>query len=229
MKMEDFFSLGANGEVIEKHREQKSNFKLNQTDILMVIDVQPAYHHGCLDIVEQVVDKINKSKKPVIFFFVGKELDLDSLEQVQYYLLEHGLDQKKLNEIQFISKSYGYFRNWMDVHVSDEIVIRAIQEMTKNNLKDSREFCEYQWRNICGQKIPHNVKLTEENIFWPDFNTKLILNEKIKSIELIGGGRDECLKEIELLLLAHDKEVYVDEKLCYGVNYKPKNKVKAKL
>ncbi len=229
MKMEDFFSIGVNGELIEKRVENKSNFKLNQSDVLMVVDIQPAYHHGCLDIVELIVDKINKNKKPVIFFFVGKELNLDHLEDVKYYLLEHGLEEKKLSEIQFISKSYGYFRNWMDTHVSDHFIMNGIKEMQKNNLRDSREFSQFQWKNICGQKIPHNIKMTEENIFWPEFDTNLILNEKIKSVELIGGGRDECLKEIELLLLANHKNVFVNETLCYGVNSKKDIKHKRKV
>lgn len=183
---------------------------------LIVVDIQPGYHSGCGHMLQDVIEKMNETQQNIIFFYVGKELDLDTKHDVIGYLLENGLDEHKLDGIRFIEKTYGYFRCWMDNGISDDIIIKSIKTMIEDGVHDSRDFTEEQWDKIIPPPREYNHILEEETIFYPDFNDKIFKANYMNGFELIGGGRHECLKEIELFLKALDKDVKVTERLCYG-------------
>lgn len=193
-----------------------------ENKFLVVVDIQPGYHSSCHLITEAVVEKINNSIKedgsstPVIFFYVGRDLDVDSKDDVIGYLLEHGLEEEKIRHIRFIEKGYGFYRAWMDQGVSEEIILNAAKLMKEEEIYDSRDFEHEHWVTIAGENYQKMYHLFDDNIYYPDFNTKLILREDVDNFELIGGGRQECLKEIELFLKASGKTLTVNEKLCYG-------------
>lgn len=185
------------------------------SDILIVVDIQPEYHASCGNITADVIEKINQTEKPIFFFYVGKRvLGLDSQEDVMGYLLEHGIDENKLGQIRFIEKAYGFFRAWMDEGVSPEIIEKALFLMERENIRNSREFEHQHWVEIAGEDYWDNYALHDHCIYWPEFDDRAF--KHTDNFELIGGGRDECLLEIDYYLRAKGKKVTINEQLCYG-------------
>jgi hypothetical protein len=71
------------------------------------------------------------------------------------------------------------------------------------------------WQDVA-KNANQNRVLLENPLFYPRFKAKMLDLPDVDNIEIIGGGRDECLKEIELFLRALNKNVKITEELCYG-------------
>jgi hypothetical protein len=129
----------------------------NKSNFLVVVDVQPAYQEACKNIIYDIIDKINKSKQQIIFFYVGKKFGCDTKSEVIGYLLENGIEENKIDGIHFIEKDYGFFRSWMDAGVSHENILKTILYMNNNNITDTRDFNEEDWKNTIGDPYSHPV------------------------------------------------------------------------
>mgnify|MGYP000275872696 CR=1 FL=1 len=81
-----------------------------------------------------IIDKINNTNQPIIFFYVGKEMDCDRKSDVIGYLLENGIEENRIDGIHFIEKDYGFIRTWMDAGVSHDTIVKTIKYMKKNQI-----------------------------------------------------------------------------------------------
>lgn len=187
----------------------------NNKDFLIVVDVQPAYQDACEDIIYDIIDKINNTNQPIFFFYVGKELDCDTKSDVIGYLLEYGINENRIDGIRFIEKDYGFFRSWMDTGVPHDKILKTIRYMNQNNITDTRDFNEKDWQNTVGDQYSHRA-YGEEFFALPSFNQKIFKEKYIDNFELIGGGRYECLLEIDFFLKGLGKTTFINEKLCYN-------------
>lgn len=187
-------------------------------DFLVVVDVQPGYETAFHEILPDIIERINTTTKPIIFFYVGRESDLDSKDDVIGYLLENGIDESVLDTIKFIEKDYGFFRNWMDTLVPHDLIINAISLMHQEKIHDSRGFDDSHWKTILNGNENHPHLIFEEMINYPSFYNGLFTHADHNNFELIGGGRHECLEEINLYLKGLGKTTYIDEDLCYGAD-----------
>lgn len=169
----------------------------------IIVDIQPAYDKYCKHIVPKVCDYINSAEDTILILYNGPDLGLDTVTDVQNYYLEYGMDYDKLNDPKVIwrEKIYGYFRDAMDTnYVGDEDLIKIIKLMINNNTSDSRELNDIIKEEVYNK---YNVILNESNIVLTIPDIKEI--EDIKnSCYIMGGGKDECLKEIFLFVEAHD-------------------------
>jgi len=168
---------------------------------VIIVDVQPAYDGHGSRIVEPLMEFLNGQRGPVLAFFNGEDLGLDSKHATMEYFLENGLDEDKLDDIKFREKTYAFFRNWMDAGMEDRDLIKVIRAMVTQRKEDTRDFSEEELRKILGDEtyddwadtiesdncyIPHEVKLSEL--------------KKLSGGYLVGGARHECLAEIKLLM-----------------------------
>ena len=46
-----------------------------ENEFLVVVDVQPAYQESIEQILYDIVEEINNTDKPIIFFYVGKQMN----------------------------------------------------------------------------------------------------------------------------------------------------------
>ena len=186
---------------------------------LIVVDVQPGYYQACHEIIPEVIEKMNNTNQKIIFFYVGKEFNLDTKDDMIGFLLENGLDETTLDRTYFIEKEYGFFRSWMDNRIEHDVIVRAIKVMHEDKTYDSRNFSETQWSRILIDKVSleHEKFLFEDHIFYPYFNNKPFMNNS-DGFELIGGSRHECLEEINLYLKALGKKTSIVEELTYGAD-----------
>jgi len=172
---------------------------INKQNNLLVVDIQPAYNYHCRHIVKEVCKLLNKAKNPVVMF-VGYGLTEDTQPAVIDYLLEYGLKESALEKITFIEKDYGFFRSWMDTGINQDVIVESIQGMIKENVRDSRD-------------LPEITEIMEnDSIYLPDLPEQTF---KRKNWALCGGGRDECLNEIEIWLQALNINHETIEELTY--------------
>lgn len=205
---------------------------MENNPILVIVDVQPGYdedkNYGCENILHQTLEKINSTDQRIICFYVGPELGGDSKDDVMFYYLKNGIDEFKLSKIHFIEKDFGFLRNWMDIGINEDVIINTVAYMKANNLNNTDNFSEQDWQMATCGEHKKNPILQQEMINFPYFHHKVFDKPEIDNIEIIGGGRFECLLEIDLYLKGLGKTTTINEELCYG-SYRPDHKKKIRL
>lgn len=188
---------------------------------LIIVDVQPAHSSAFKNtFIQNFSSYLNEySFKTITYLYNGSEIGYtdDKFNLIEWLVDELGVNEYVVEKIYFYEKVYGYFRSIMGRNnISDSDIIRVIKYMLKTDTWDSREIEEENWNKY---KLSTEIKEIafdyEDNIYLPD-PTLIDLMKKRNSPILIGGGKDECLKEIELLLVALGKNPKLNYKLIYG-------------
>ena len=199
-------------------RAQEFVTESTNTNIL-VVDIQPAYDAWSGAVVEGVAQLMNRSRGGLYVLYNAEGQTGDTYADVINYLYEGGLNEQTANRIKYFSKEYGFFRPWMDMGVPDRIIIKTIRTMVQRRVNDSRML------DINTVLTPEEQKLfythfkyvgwEDEGIYFPDFMPISILKQ-ISPFYLVGGGRNECLREIELLCNAFNIRYTRIDSLIYG-------------
>lgn len=164
---------------------------------VIVVDIQPGYDMYCGHLIEELCEFLNTQHGKILILFNGEDLALDSLEDVQNYYLENGLDEDKISQIHWKEKMYGYFRDIIDSGFPDSTVIKVIRGMVYNRVNDSRDLpTEFTEALIESD----NLDLETYPAFLPDIAISLL--REYKNGYICGGARDECYKEIKLFMNA---------------------------
>lgn len=178
---------------------------------LLVVDVQPEYDVWCKAVLPGIRDLISRSKGELVLLyndFGGG----DSAEDVYNYIgnldeLEYDEDDepvltsllKRLQQAQYLQKEYGFLRPMMDMEVSARTIIQVLRLMYQNRVTDSRDL-DYDLLPI---EAKHELESNpfdwdNEGIFIQDWVPVSRLKQ-LSPFYIVGGGRDECLREIELI------------------------------
>lgn len=184
---------------------------------LLVVDVQPAYDWWCRDIAPRIMQLLNThtGKKYCLYNAEGMTED-DKYSVIEYYL-DYGLRQDQVENIQFVEKSYGFFREWMDRSVTERIIIKTIRAMVQHRVNNSRDLDVD--IVLTKQEQERGLKLwgidwEEDGIYMPNFMPISILKQ-ISPFLMCGGAREQCLKEIELLCNAFNIKYKRIDSLIY--------------
>ena len=204
---------------------------------VICVDVQPEYS-GMNDGDEdptfvEIINFVADQTGPVLMFVNAEDQGMtrDTVSDIQVYWNdtlcdadweydeetdEHIMpDCKKemdWNRVQIVDKGYGYFRMWMDEGVSPKSIIRVIRYMYQNNHDSSEE-------------IDHEIlkQLVQESEFETCIGDDLYINwtsvaqlKKFNGAYIVGGGREECLREVELLMSAFNIKYKRIDSLVYG-------------
>lgn len=124
------------------------------------------------------------------------------------------------NRFQIVDKGYGYFRSWMDRGTNPHIIIKVIREMYQQKVNDSREL-------FGGEDDPNydeNMRALMGNEYREfDLDDSIIVNwtsvaqlKRFNGAYIVGGGREECLREVELLMNAFNIRYKRIDSLVYG-------------
>jgi hypothetical protein len=181
---------------------------------LLIIDVQPEYHNYSKRILPGIQRMIEQSNGRVVIVF-NDFGGGDTPEQVFNYLAGHDEDydgyvyddetddyipaeqsplETKLQNAQFIQKEYGFLRGWMDNGVADKIIIEVIRAMYQQRVYDSRDL-DPESLSEDAQDILENMS---DSIHVQDW-VPVTLLKSLQLFYMMGGGRNECLREIELI------------------------------
>lgn len=181
---------------------------------LIIVDVQPEYAEWCENIVPSIRQMIERSNGKIVIMFNGEEVGSnDTVDSVfEYFVDDEDYDFYNENQPQsrlvdnlqsakFIEKGYGYFRKWMDppTEMSDAAIIRTIRAMYQHRINDSRQFenLGINIADVAGQEWSDHVDNPKINIYLPKISIAFL--KQHSPFYLMGGGRHECLREIELI------------------------------
>lgn len=186
---------------------------------ILVVDVQPAYDAWSGAVVSGVAQMLNRAQGGIYVLYNAESQTADDYVDVINYMIEGGLDENVAERINYFSKEYGFFRPWMDQGVPDRIIIKTVRAMVQHKVNDSRML------DINAVLTPEEQRefqshfkysdWEEEGIYMPDFMPISILKQ-ISPFYMCGGGRNECLREIELLCNAFNIRYKRIDNLIYG-------------
>jgi hypothetical protein len=195
--------------------EQHTLIESSNTNLL-IIDVQPEYDDWCNSILPRVQSMIEKSNGGV--FVVYNDFGGgDSLEDVFSYLAgssdeedyyddetdeyqepEQSAIAEKLNNAKFYQKEFGFLRDWMDQGVSDSTIIEVIRLMAQHRASDSRDLDYDSISDRAKHDLENNgIDFEDSGISMQEWVPVHFL-KSISPFYMMGGGRNECLREIEL-------------------------------
>jgi len=205
---------------------------------IISVDVQPEYAnysgYTSQDKCEKIIHFVNKQTGPVLMFINAEDTGVsrDTKEDIVRYWedVEGGNDwEEKLDDdpnytgpinwdrFTIVDKGYGYLRGWMDQGVSEGIIVKTIRLMYQQKVSDSRdlEFPEdLQKVSYEESEIMHTIENTSDSIsvMW----TSVAQLRKFNGAYIVGGGRNECLREVELLMNAFNIKYKRIDSLVYG-------------
>jgi hypothetical protein len=160
---------------------------------LVVVDIQPEYENAISFPISQFTNYLNRTPFNKIFYtFNGPDLGFKNWSEVSYWLIENGLDESKLDEIEPFDKGYAFFRSFMDLGMDEANLLRLLKYMHDNKIYDSRDVDEEIWASL---NLDWDWDPNGDAVFIPDVLFKL---DRYKNPLICGGGRDECLREVEL-------------------------------
>lgn len=117
----------------------------------------------------------------------------------------------KLQKSIWIDKGYGFFRNWMDLGADQGVIKRAIRYMYEKKVNDSRDIDAEEWK----EKFEDfwDERFEDDGIYLPDISISTL--KKWNGGYITGGGKNECLKEIQLLMSAFNIKTKEVKKFIY--------------
>ena len=197
----------------------------------IVVDVQPAYsgiHDGDENPVftEIINFVVNQQTGPVLMMVNAAESGLtgDTVSDVKTYWEDtvRGQDYDfaadsdepavNWNRFTIVDKGYGYFRSWMDQGVADAIMIRVIRALYQARVNDSRDLDPAQLKQLVGAQWQDWMTDDPVIVEW----TSVAQLKRFQGAYIMGGGRRECLREVELLMNAFNISYKRIDHLVYG-------------
>lgn len=197
----------------ELNRKIKSNRLIEATAVngrtIINVDIQPEYKSYITFNITDWAKYLNRSAKNnrIVFLYNGADtLGMVSEQDYRSWLIEHGV--RITDNAVFYDKGYAFFRYCMDNSIDEQNIADFVKFMIANNINDSRDIDQQLWDSYM-QQTGHDqqdVRDLLENagdmIHIPELIDFL---NPYSNIVLTGGGVNECLKEVEIALLAMDK------------------------
>jgi hypothetical protein len=190
---------------------------------LVVVDIQPEYQKF-IGFIPEFIENLNQNHHHIgriVFLFNGADtLGMVSENDYKVWWLENGLEEEVLDGSYFYDKGYAFFRYCMDSgNAGEEAIANFVRFMYENDIRDSREMDREMWakylreyRRTDRKEIYELLKHSDDCVHVPDLMDYL---RPFTNILLCGGGVNECLKEVEIALLALKKPYDVDSRFTY--------------
>ena len=156
---------------------------------LAVCDIQSEYSQAFTFRAHHFTKYLNKAASKfnnIVYFYNGHDtIDGPHEYELIDWLMDNGLNENTLRYIYFYDKGYGFLRDAMDNDIKDENIIQALREMKIQKTWNSDDLSEENQNSLLSGNI----------IYW---NESFDILAKQKKVIFVGGGRNECLKELEL-------------------------------
>lgn len=203
---------------------------------VIVVDVQPDYCYGQhQSTCKRIIDFVVKQTGPVLMFVNAEESGVsnDTLEDIYNWWDEiAGIDHERLEydeeyngpidwkRFTVVDKGYGHFRSWMDRGDDPSIIIKVIREMYMQKVNDSRDLYDGENSSDYDEDMRQLIGKSFREF---DLDDPLIVNwtsvAQLKQFDgayIVGGGRNQCLREVELLMNAFNIRYKRIDSLVYG-------------
>jgi len=173
---------------------------------LIVIDVQPEYERVLPFKISNFTEWLNNFGGKITFLYNGHDtLGMVIESDLQSWYLENGLDEGVIEDSNWYDKGYAFFRYCMDIGVDEDDIVALVKYMKDNNINDSRDIDSEIWDDLIEQygieDVRELLEHADDMINIPDVMEYLL--RLGNNFVVVGGGANECLKEIEIALKAN--------------------------
>jgi hypothetical protein len=199
----------------------------------IVVDVQPAYKEWSKGKFEKIINFVNHQTGPVLMFVNAEKDSLtdDTVRDIIAYWDEVVLgpdfnydsdmepNEINWNRFTIVDKGFGYLRSWLDYEISPAIIIKTIRLMYQQRVDDSTmlfggsdspNYTE-DFEKFIGSKCTNWMRHDGIFVNW----LRIGLLKKFNGAYIMGGGRNECLREVELMMNAFNISYKRIESLIY--------------
>lgn len=185
------------------------------------VDIQPEYQNWISFNLNNWVNFINQNgeQNNIVFLYNGADtMGMVEEYEFQNWLIELGIDENIIENATFYDKGYAFFRYCMDNSIDEDNIVDLVKYMVKHSITDSREIDNEMWDNFMSetnhtlQDVRELLENADDMINIPDLMDFL---SNYSNIVLTGGGINECLKEVEIALLALDKPYNILSQYTY--------------
>lgn len=186
---------------------------------LLIIDVQNTYRKWCHNLIDKI-PLIAENYSDIIYLYDTTD-GTEWSEEVPEEWMEEECESFycRLNAI---TKQYAFFRGLLDAGVDEdnEEIIKLGKFLIKNNLTDAREIeddskIKAQYLKEFKNSSLLNINFNDYSFYLPDDLIQDITERVRPGVTLVGGARNECLKEIRVLLDILDVPYTVLEEYTY--------------
>lgn len=176
---------------------------------VIVVDVQPEYS-GMNDgdensVFTEIINFVNQQTGPVLMFVNAEDQGLsgDTVQSIREYWDDSGFAPENWRRVQIADKGYGYLRSWMDSGIEPATIIATIRELYQQRKTDSRElqFPASNRRTPQQSLIMGAMQEMEDDPISVNW-TSIAQLKRFTGAYIVGGARDQCLREVELLMNA---------------------------
>jgi hypothetical protein len=165
---------------------------------LVVVDVQPCYRDSVAsNMLRALVAEIQgrlAAGGTVWMLYNNEELSGDRIEFIHEFWLGNGLTEDDIESCRWVEKTYAFLRGWMDCGVASDEIVGALKELHRLRVGDSRDLDETFLQGLS----PEGAHLGNPLFDSPELQDSGL--GLLQQVETCGGGRDECLAEVELWL-----------------------------
>lgn len=190
---------------------------------LISVDIQPEYQDYLGFDKLRFGEMINNSFEnlnSLTFLFNGPDMGFGSEEEYRWWLIEDcGVEEEITAAAYMYDKGYAFFRYCMDEGIDEDEIVGLIQYMISHDINDSRDIDEEMWNNYMIEtgadesEVRDLLETADDMINIPDLMD--FLKRYNGKLWLCGGGINECLKEVEIALLALRKPYNVLTQYTY--------------
>jgi hypothetical protein len=146
------------------------------------------------------VDWINRSEVPVYFVWNGPEVGGPEESEYQEWLEEIGVNPDVIENSEFIEKEYGFFRICLDYGWEAD-VLRILRYLIDKKLHTTQDMREEDWDELEAEgKMGSREYFERGEVFYVPEELIRSLKWIDEPILICGGGKKECLREVELVL-----------------------------
>jgi hypothetical protein len=210
----------------EYYSFRKQSRLINETTVdnktIINVDIQLEYQDYInSNMLNKWVNFINENNENnnIVFLYNGADT-LGMVGEYDYkeWLIELGIEENVIENATFYDKGYAFFRYCMDSGIDEQNIVDLIRYMISHDINDSRDIDEEMWNNYMEETNHSQSDVREllENagdmINIPDLMDFI---KRYNNIVLCGGGINECLKEVELALLALNKNFIILNEFTY--------------
>ncbi len=191
---------------------------------VIVVDIQPLYKDYISFSIEDFNEFLIKNDGILYFYNGPSTVGVDTEQDIIDWLMENieyndeygevdeDLYHKLTNQTKWIDKGYGFFRGWMDQGVDESELKKAIKYMASKKVYDSRDIEEEEWIEV----IPEldGISFDDPIMFPPEIRIDKL--KKWNGSYLVGGGRNECLEEVKILMDAFNIRYKTVKNFIFG-------------
>lgn len=196
------YELGTNRGSANPINESKTSGKT-----ILNVDIQPEYANYIGFNMDEWVNMINQHDGRIVFLYNGYDtLGMIKEDEYKHWLYELGINEDIIYDFAiFYDKGYAFFRYCIDNSIDDEEIVGLVKMMIEYNINDTRELDEEFWDVFIQRYGRENVRelleFSDDCINIPDLMDFLT---GLSNILICGGGKNECLKEVEIALMVLD-------------------------